>query len=397
MVLRELELILESSHFRGAKRCQQFLRYSVERALAGDLDQLKERSIGVAVFGRTATYDTGDDAIVRVAAKGVRNRLLQYYSGLTMSPPLRLELPPGSYLPEFQWADAEATPAPPPAPAQKSGGFAHGRKLALAGVGLAAAVAAGLLLWKGRSADALEKFWGPALESPRPILICLASPTVYRLDDAVYRRFGAVDPPGLKPAPVPDAGVVHGRDLIPSTEFVGTGDALAATRLTAVLTRMGKPLQVRSNVEVSFSDLRTAPAVLIGGFSNTWTMEMTRDWRFVLDIPAGWLIRDRSDPSRTWENLAHRQPLRGRTHTSDYGLITRVLDPASGQPLIVVAGLSMYGTTAAAEFLADNSVLSTAFRDAPAGWERKNVQIIIKTTVKGSTAGLPQFVARHLW
>jgi hypothetical protein len=268
----------------------------------------------------------------------------------------------------------------------------------LGGVVALVAVLSSLFFWTRSSADAVDRFWGPALESPRPILICLASPTVYKLDDSVYRRFGAVDPPGLKPAPVPDDGIVHGRDLVPFVNgYVGTGDALAATRLSILLTRLGKPVQVRGNVEVSFTDLRTAPTVLIGGFSNTWTMEMTRDWRFVLDIPAGWLIRDRTDPTRTWENPAHRQQLRGRTITSDYGLITRVLDPTSGQPLIVVAGLSEFGTTAAAEFLADNSLLSTAFRDAPAGWERKNVQIIIKTSVKGRTAGLPQFVARHLW
>jgi hypothetical protein len=150
------------------------------------------------------------------------------------------------------------------------------------------------------SSNPVETFWGPAVDSSRRVLICLASPLVYRLDDSVYRRFGAVDPPGLKAAPIPDDGVVQGRELVPfQSEYVAVGDALAATRLTSVLTRLGKVVQVRATAEVSFSDLRTAPTVLIGAFSNTWTMEMMKEWRFFFDIPSGWVIRDRTNPSRT--------------------------------------------------------------------------------------------------
>ena len=89
LILHELELIIESHLFRSSKRCQQFLRYSVQHVLDGDLDHLKERSIGIAVFDRPTSYDTGEDSIVRVAAKEVRSRLIQYYAGLTKEPPVK--------------------------------------------------------------------------------------------------------------------------------------------------------------------------------------------------------------------------------------------------------------------------------------------------------------------
>jgi hypothetical protein len=41
--------------------------------------------------------------------------------------------------------------------------------------------------------------------------------------------------------------------------------------------------------------------------------------------------------------------------------------------------------------------MSEAFRDAPSGWERKNIQVVLHTKIVGGTAGPPQVVATHLW
>jgi eukaryotic-like serine/threonine-protein kinase len=102
-VRRALELVISSDAFAGSKQCQDFLRLVVERALAGEVDTLSERMIGVKLFGRPADYDTSNDGVVRVRAAEVRKRLAQYYRGAT-STPVHIELLPGSYVPEFQWS-----------------------------------------------------------------------------------------------------------------------------------------------------------------------------------------------------------------------------------------------------------------------------------------------------
>ena len=71
-----LEELITGTAFKGSRRSGEFLKYIVEGALAGHPDSLKERVIGVEVFGRSPTYDTGEDAIVRVTAREVRRRLL---------------------------------------------------------------------------------------------------------------------------------------------------------------------------------------------------------------------------------------------------------------------------------------------------------------------------------
>src|SRR5579871_2587409 len=77
-IREELDRILASPEFRTSKRSQEFLRYVVEHTLQGESDLLKERTIGVDVFGRPADYDPSDDATVRVRAGEVRKRLGLY-------------------------------------------------------------------------------------------------------------------------------------------------------------------------------------------------------------------------------------------------------------------------------------------------------------------------------
>ena len=109
----EMELIsvLESASFRASTRSRAFLRFVVEEALAGRETSLKERTIGVAVLGKDASYDTGSDAVVRVRANDVRKRLLAHYECCAPKAGVRIELPSGSYIPRFAGNLAQ-TPQP---------------------------------------------------------------------------------------------------------------------------------------------------------------------------------------------------------------------------------------------------------------------------------------------
>jgi len=96
-----LKGIIQGPAFRGSHRSGQFLEFVVEAWIAGNFDQLKERLIGVQLFNRKPSYDTGEDAIVRVTASDVRRRLLQHYGWFGTECEFRIELPPGSYVPRL--------------------------------------------------------------------------------------------------------------------------------------------------------------------------------------------------------------------------------------------------------------------------------------------------------
>lgn len=96
-----LKEITAGPAFRGSHRSGQFLEFVIEQTIAGNFDQLKERLIGVELFKRSPTYDTGEDAIVRVTASDVRRRLLQHYGWFGTDCEFRIELPSGSYVPRI--------------------------------------------------------------------------------------------------------------------------------------------------------------------------------------------------------------------------------------------------------------------------------------------------------
>src|SRR3569833_1016870 len=101
-VRAELDGILKAPIFAQSNRCKRFLSHVVQQTLAGNAGDLKERTIGINVFERTNDYDTGDDSIVRVTANEVRKRLGQYYGESAGAHVVLIELPRGSYVPEFR-------------------------------------------------------------------------------------------------------------------------------------------------------------------------------------------------------------------------------------------------------------------------------------------------------
>src|SRR5438270_4612845 len=89
-VVAELQAVLASPHFCNSKRYPALLRYIVEKALAGQADSLKERTIGVEVFDRSPSYDTNADTVVRYTTGEVRRRLSLYYHELEGKPAIQI-------------------------------------------------------------------------------------------------------------------------------------------------------------------------------------------------------------------------------------------------------------------------------------------------------------------
>src|SRR5437773_10436736 len=100
-IREHLSALLSSAAFAQVDRLKRFLRYVVEETVAGRNENLKEYSIGVEVFDREASFDPRTDPIVRVQARRLRARLARYYEDEGRRDEMRIELPKGSYAPEF--------------------------------------------------------------------------------------------------------------------------------------------------------------------------------------------------------------------------------------------------------------------------------------------------------
>lgn len=362
----ELERILASAAFRGSRRSSDFLRFVVSAALEGRAEHIKERTLGVEIFGRPADYDTSEDSIVRVKANEVRKRLAQAYQEIGATSCVQIELPAGSYVPEFRPVRNPVTPSVWP----------KIRPPAL-WLGLGLLLAAGLWLLPLRR-SAFDRFWEPFLDSAEPPTVCVAHPIVFTMSAE------------LRDAETP---TVERADLNRDTDhYIGVGDAQAMARLSALLAVRGRQPVLRLGNDTSFTDLRNSPAVLIGAFTNQWTMELAQDLRFVFEKdPSGnmW-VQDQQPPRQRFEYERTDPPM-------DFVIISRLFDSRSGRPLVIAAGLAHLGTQVAGEFLTSPAALEESFKNAPAGWERKNLQIVLRAEVLGKAPGPPRVVALHVW
>jgi len=114
-VRRQLERVLASAIFRRAERSSVLLRYIVEQALDGRADRLKEYTLGAEALGRGESFDPRTDPVVRAEASRLRTRLEQYYQTIGNDDPVLLDLPKGSYVPQFtlRKTATNASPTPP--------------------------------------------------------------------------------------------------------------------------------------------------------------------------------------------------------------------------------------------------------------------------------------------
>src|SRR5271165_6009728 len=109
-VKTQLARLLASPLFNHSKHYPSLLRYVVNETLEGRGRHLKERALGVEVFGRGADYDTNADPVVRTSACEVRKRIAQYYHEPGHEHEIRIDLPSGSYIPEYRYPAASLGP-----------------------------------------------------------------------------------------------------------------------------------------------------------------------------------------------------------------------------------------------------------------------------------------------
>jgi hypothetical protein len=394
-VRNQLQRILASPAFHNSKRYAAVLKYIVDQTLEGFGDRLKERTIGIEVFDRPPDYDTATDHAVRSAVAEVRKRLAQYYLNGTRTE-LRIEILPGSYTPQFRWGDETPQPAPvtatistkqanvaaQPAPVQAiHKPSARWAWIAASSVVLAAAIAGVFLT--SRANDPLDSFWKPILSSRAPVLLCIGN------------LEGGEDPPVDLQGLTSKLTLSQFQNSANTT--VNVYDAFTMAKLAGLLQGNGRRFRFASQSDATFTDLQSGPAILVGLLNNNWTERLEPKLRFFVEqpAPAKYVIRDRNNLSNHDWSVDYSTPYLDLT--KDYALVLRMVDPKTEQTVIVAAGITVFGTSAAGDFLTSRNELKKLAAVAPPGWEKKNMEIVLTTDVIRGQSGPASIVATQFW
>jgi hypothetical protein len=412
-IREQLQKLLAHPLFANSKRYPALLAYTVEQSLLGNAAELKERSIGIEVFGRAPTYDANADPVVRITAGEVRKRLGLYYYDSAHAGELVIELPVGSYVPLFRRPETVTEPPPdvleslanssnlspsetaepiagtPPVPRKPSA--LHWLLVSgLVVAGCAIGVLAGMRMRSTPPPEApsnMERFWEPFLSSPGTTTFCLGEPAK-NIDMDSINSFEAP----LNAHSEPQKLYVR----LHLSGNLALADVITLTRAAAALETRHKAFRVLPASEASFAQLREGPIVLIGAFDNIWTLRVTQKLRYGFESKNGdaLLVDRKSGETTTW---ATAWDLPYEKLARDYAIVARIHDITTGQPVIIAAGISEEGTEAAGEILYNPVYLNSLLAKAPANWEKLNMEAVIETQVIEGHSGPPNILAVETW
>jgi hypothetical protein len=431
---QHLEEVLCGEAFRGSHRSGQFLRYVVNQSVNGHCDELKERLIGVELFGRSPSYDTGEDAIVRVTASDVRRRLLQHYGRYGTASEFRISLPLGSYIPEIardvpvkmdaleegeielpREASIDFLASPPPLMEEEASVLVDHEKvprllearrfwtqgkvlLCL----LSIAVCGIFAVWLTVRTDSL---WEPLFGFQLSTKLITSDPNIAEVQSLTGQTVTLSDYANQRY--VPDAEKVPPQLINLSTEILRRDQAAAVDPGIAVniaewrdQAKAGR-LTIQSARTLRFSDLlKDGNFILLGSpRSNPWALFYSDhlDFRFVFDQDSGQEIVENLHP-RNGESSRYVPTAMGFATGQSFAVASYLRNPDHLGHVLLIAGASAEGTEAVNDLMTDTSALSAVM--SRCGLPRRapipNFQLLLRLSTMAGSPGHSEVIACHV-
>jgi hypothetical protein len=420
---QSLNQILNSSGFKGSAQLQTLLKYIVEGSIHGRGESLKERIIGIDVFGRKSDYDTADDPIVRSRVGLLRKRLAHYYeSEESRGSAVQIVIPNGSYRPTFVFrpeagvgiVEPQHEEQPLKTASQLEQKLETGAVQAaltlparsvrripwrISAIAVAALCVVGLAVWAFAARwykSELYLVWEPLLESKKTVLLYTGTISpVYLLgggSQTVPQNQADQELPILPPQSLTEGETPAAQNLAPFRDgLVPPGDISADMRISVLMNTYNRGLSLRYGTGLPFLDLKGSPTVLIGAYDNYWTMELAHDLPFFFD--RGGRIRERGGQHRVWSSVARAD----NAIREDFAVVFRLLDSKAGGPVIAIAGLTTCGTQAAAEFITDPTQLKKLGGIPRGSLEHKNLEFVLHASLENCTPTSVDIVGQQVW
>ncbi len=230
-------------------------------------------------------------------------------------------------------------------------------------------------------------------------MIAMAHPIVYQPSLRAQRldgeRNGLPAPPVQRPINIPP-DLLNGSDFVPVLDqYVGFGDAEAALRMSALFLQHHAHSRVQLASRMEFDDLRGSATILIGAFTNRWTMDLTKNMRYRFGYYA------EGEPCIVQANLGCRWTLTNKADdgrsAEDYILLCRLPHSATNGFIVLCAGLNVYGTEEGGRIVSDPDSLTPILRKLPQPWSNRNVEIVLHVAVVGDAPAQYEVVSIYTW
>jgi hypothetical protein len=441
LLQQHLREVIEGAAFKASHRSGQFLKYIVDQAIAGHFESLKERVIGIELFGRSPTYDTGEDAIVRVTASDVRKRLLQHYGKDGATSEFRISLPLGAYIPEIarrtrssangsshlSGTDADLDhladmphpdllQSPVHAPvidvAVESSRPGVGARIPMlyfiAALCTLALIASAVIAWNRYSlvnvVPRSSLLWSAFFRSPESTQIITSDPNIAEIDGYTGGQLSVSDYANHNYIPDPSKLTPEISNLCRN---ILRGDKAAAVDVPIALyigqmaLASSREVSVHAARSIQIQDLASDDNFVFLGSprSNPWSALFSDqlDFRFVFD-PKAKTEFIRNEHPRPQEASAYVPTAPGWQTGRSFATVALVKNPDQGGQVLLVAGATGEGTAAAGRFITDDARMNATLKECGVkkSGEVQYWQLLLQLNAMAGAPSNVDVVACHL-
>lgn len=397
-----------SRHFARSPLLSQFLLHVVGETINGRQDLLTEHRIGVTVFGRPPSYRTDEDNIVRNYARQLRRRLHDHFANEGSASPMRIEIPVGRYIPIFCQAEAHAATSPEGSEEDQKSSTRNGLRWVL---GIALAVMVLVLLtssvaWfrrtmfvSGAGKDPVSDFWNMFMARDSVAYIVPSDAGFNVVEDMAQRAVPLATYLRGSYSGVPwDKVTSHAAQDLRTQQYTD----LVSLQVVAWLARRPEynPRRVllRFPRDLRLDDLKHANALIIGSVSaNPWASlgDFGTNFRIVLsgDMESAAIVNNHPEKGEQSTYVSHWNEPAHET----FGLVEFLPNLSGSGHLLLVEGLDVAGTEAAAELFFHSESIAPILRRV----QRKDgtylpFEILVRATSIQSDAENVQILATRI-
>jgi hypothetical protein len=397
--------VAASKTFAGSQVLQAFLLYISERTLNGQGEQVKEQTIGTAVFHRKPDYDPGIDNIVRVRAGQLRQRLARYFDTEGEAEPLIISIPKGGYVPVFEPRPAPQPPAEalvaapaPPLPETRFDPVEVPRPrlwpywtaiLLLFGLALFFALRPAPVGVNPTLSKDTREVWAPMFRDGGDLLVVLGDLTYALWQDLADRNLSLAEYVGMKFLNYAPPEMRETLNEVASRRYTSVADANLAAKIPALAGSFGKQTRIRFARHMDVRDLSGGSVILVGSRrANPWVelFESRLQYAFGYNTDTHRPFFQNKSPK------AGESPIlsRGSDPVRDtYAVVAMFPHPSGRGHVLIIEGLSMEGTDAAGEFLLNPQscdLLARRLRSELGGTDKPFEALLRLTPVAGGSA-----------
>ena len=434
--LEELEKLLQSRTLQGSESLRAFLRFVVLKSVENQNSPLKEYVIATEVFGRSSDYDSRNDSTVRVQAGRLRSKLQEYYAGEGKEDRVVIDLPKGHYAPVFSSVVPSngSGVAVADLPAASSSVDSSGTRvpwLKLTAAGLAIlCFALSILVFNYRSearrlkespvsrasdsgdVQAAAPLWDDLLRAPQPVLVAFSNTLFQGTAETGMKLLKPLDSPGRSFGTANNAqssGGIEEQNNVVTDHYTGIGEVMGVYSLADFFLKTGHPFRVKRSLLLTWDDVKTENLVVLGSpAENLLLRDLPQDQDFVFRLL-------KNDKQETIFGIANTKPGAGeqpayfakqeglsRSQISeDYAVISMLNGLNENYRLLILAGITTFGTQAAAEYVTKPEYVKDLIShlSTPSGQGAPKLppyfQILIRVKVNGGVPVQISYVTHH--